>query len=114
MTLGFWEEIEQEEREHEKDILADWMFVAEGKRRLRQELANCLWGENNKLADKIIPTLDDLKNIQYIYTFDTESNKILYYMPEEDENWETIVDTENKRVKFIDSKTWKVIYREYV
>lgn len=102
------------EREYENDVLADWRFVADGKRRLREEeLVCCLAWEEARLDKETNLTLGELLGTRYIYDFESETWKELYYMAEKDEKWEIIVDKENKRIKFIDGSTWKIIYKDF-
>lgn len=42
---------------------------------------------------------------------DTHQTK--YFYPENDENWNTIIDQENRRIKFIEKETWECIYRMF-
>lgn len=105
----------QEERTYTNDLLADWRFVANWKRRLRQrELSDTINWHTKKLEENKNNTLKELLNIRHIYQEDEKTGDIFYFMPEEDANWNIIIDKKNRNIKFIDKKTGKIMNKKYM
>lgn len=109
-------DIANDEREYEQDLLADWRFVADGRRSIReQQLSdNLTTSMKEKLEQNKKHTLEELLGIRYIYKFDDKEGKEFYFMMEKDKDWNVIVDKENKRIKFIDEASWESIFEDYV
>lgn len=103
--------VAHEEREYERDLLADWRLIADVNRRNKQ---NNLSSQINKLNDNKEETLKQILEIWYIYDINKESWKEMHYMSEKDKDWNVVIDKTNKRVKFVDEASWKFVYREYV
>lgn len=107
--------IDEEERLYEDDLLTDWRFVADGKRRLRQDqLSDEMIGNSERINKNKTRTLEELLGIWYIYEENKDDWTLLYYMAEKDKDWNIIIDKENKNIKFIDEKTGKIITETYI
>lgn len=104
--------IAEEEKCFEQDLLAEGRFVAEWKRRIREQIAHD--NITQKMKELQDDTLESLLNIWYIYSFDKETWQEEYYMLEKDNKWNVIVDKEKKVVRFIDEKSGKIIEKKYI
>lgn len=98
------------EREYEKDLLADGYFVAEGKRKLREQSEQSI---TQGLEENQENTLSQLLNVRYFIEVKEGTLDLSYLYPETDKEWKTIIDKEKKRIKFIDDINWTFRFKEY-
>ncbi len=114
-----------------KDCIRDFKKLAEQHPELEIKISEYeknltkLKNKNNqdgKVNKKVIKTLwdtketftiEEIKNMWYIYDVDEDTGNISFLMPETDKNNNIIIDEKNKRVRFKDEGTWIECFLHY-